>query len=234
MAQARSCTAAGSAARSCARSSARSSARTAATRATARIPERRALAMTIDEALREAAADAARGVVTFRRISRLPRHGARRRGRRGLPPLTLPRPPVALRVELLRGVPTATPLGTPDRQRGRDRAAGVDPGRAPAGRGDAPPRGARPAGRRPAAGPVGADHDAREEVPGTATCLACGSVEPPRARRPLPRERPLPVARAHARSPAYRTRDGAHPALALILLDELGWWLGALARRSAA
>jgi hypothetical protein len=29
----------------------------------------------------------------------------------------------------------------------------------------------------------------------------------------------------------YRTREGAHPALALILLDELGWWLGALAQR---
>ena len=29
----------------------------------------------------------------------------------------------------------------------------------------------------------------------------------------------------------YRTRDGAHPALALILLDELGWWLGALAQQ---
>jgi hypothetical protein len=29
----------------------------------------------------------------------------------------------------------------------------------------------------------------------------------------------------------YRTRDGAHPALALIMLDELGWWLGALAQK---
>jgi hypothetical protein len=29
----------------------------------------------------------------------------------------------------------------------------------------------------------------------------------------------------------YRTRQGTHPALALILLDELGWWLGALAQQ---
>ena len=37
--------------------------------------------------------------------------------------------------------------------------------------------------------------------------------------------------REYAPPAAYQTRDGAHPALALILLDELGWWLGALAQR---
>src|SRR5262245_3419327 len=108
----RSSTAAGCAARSCARSSARSSAPTADTRATAPIPERAAVAVTIDEALRLAAAEAARGVVTFPADL----HGFPGVAHGGAVAavfhrLTLPRPPVALRVELTRGVPTATPLG---------------------------------------------------------------------------------------------------------------------------
>ena len=68
--------------------------------------------MTIDEALREAVADAARGVVTFPADL----HGFPGTAHGGAVAavfhrLALPRPPVALRVELLRGVPTGTPLG---------------------------------------------------------------------------------------------------------------------------
>ena len=66
------------------------------------------------------------------------------------------------------------------------------------------------------------------EIPGTATCLACGAVNPLGLairfcfndhllwREYMPRE-------------TYRAHDGSlHPALAMIILDELGWWLGAL------
>jgi hypothetical protein len=74
------------------------------------------------------------------------------------------------------------------------------------------------------------DHNAAEEVPGTTTCLACGSANPlGLGIRFLANERFL--WREYTPLPTYRTRDGAHPALALILLDELGWWLGALAQR---
>src|SRR5262249_9611888 len=108
----RSCTAAGFAARSCARSSARSCARTAGTRGTARIPDPCAAPVTIDEALRRAAQDAARGVIAFPADL----HGFPGTTHGGAVAalfhrLTLPRPPVAMHVQLLRGVPTATALG---------------------------------------------------------------------------------------------------------------------------
>jgi hypothetical protein len=73
-----------------------------------------------------------------------------------------------------------------------------------------------------------ADHDTREKVPGTATCLACGSANPLGLGIRL-RANDRFLWGAHTPSPVYRTREGAHPALALIILDELGWWLGALA-----
>jgi hypothetical protein len=67
-------------------------------------------------------------------------------------------------------------------------------------------------------------------VPGTATCLACGSTNPlGLGVRFLLNDRFL--WREYAPPPTYGTRGGAHPALALVLLDELAWWLGALAQQ---
>ena len=141
-------TAAGCAARSCARSSARSCAPTADTRATAPIPERSAVAVTIDEALRQATAEAARGVVTFPADL----HGFPGTAHGGAVAavfhrLTLPRPPVALRVELIRGC-RPNRARPPDRQRRRHRAPGVDAGSTLGRRGHAPPGRARAAGHR--------------------------------------------------------------------------------------
>jgi hypothetical protein len=68
------------------------------------------------------------------------------------------------------------------------------------------------------------------EIPGTATCLACGSENPLGLRvRFLWNERLL--WREYTPRAEYRAADGSlHPALATIMLDELGWWLGALAQ----
>jgi hypothetical protein len=189
------------------------------------------VAVTIDEALRQASADAARGVVT------LPAdlHGYPGTAHGGAVAavfhrLTLPRPPVELRIELLRGVPTATPLGLRTGSTGATARLALTQGDRPLAqatiqRGEVTPQDAAPLRAR-----WEADHDAREEVPGTATCLACGRANPLGLGvrfhlndNFLWRECPPP--------PPYRMRDGAHPALALILLDELGWWLGALAQR---
>ena len=74
------------------------------------------------------------------------------------------------------------------------------------------------------------DHAAHREVPGTTTCLACGSANPlGLGIRFLVNDRFL--WREYVPPATYQTREGTHPALALILLDELGWWLGALAQR---
>jgi hypothetical protein len=71
--------------------------------------------------------------------------------------------------------------------------------------------------------------DARgDEVPGTAMCLACGS-ENPRGLRLRLRADATHVWR-RVRPPAtYRTAGGrVFHAFASVLLDEIGWWLGAL------
>ena len=74
------------------------------------------------------------------------------------------------------------------------------------------------------------DHVARAEVPGTATCVACGSTNPlGLGVRFLLNDRFL--WREYVPPAAYHARGEAHPALALILLDELAWWLGALAQQ---
>ena len=188
--------------------------------------------MTIDEALRQAAAEAARGVVTFPADL----HGFPGTAHGGAVAavfhrLTLPRPPVALRVELIRGVPTATALGLRTGSAGATARLALTQGQRSLAEATLHRDGLEPPDIAPLRDRWRRDHDAREEVPGTTTCLACGSANPARAPHPLPRERSLPLARVHAAPPTYRTRDGAHPALALILLDELGWWLGALAQR---
>ena len=228
----RRCTPAGSAARSCARSSARSSARTAGTRATAPTPDLRAAVVTIDEALRQATADAARGVVTFPGdLHGFPGtvHGGAVAA--AFHRLTLPRPPVALRVELLRGVPDGDAARPPHRQRRRNRAALAPPGRPAARRGHSPPRRDHGAGR-----PVPPDRvgDGQRRPGGGAGYRDVRGVrldEPAGARRPLPLERPIPLARVRSAPDLSRARAGTHPALALILLDELAWWLGALAQQ---
>src|SRR5262249_23551322 len=145
-------------------------------RATARTPEHPDPPVTIDEALRRAAADAARGVVTIPADL----HGFPGTAHGGAVAalfhrLTLPRPPVALRLELLRGVPTATPLGL-------GTGGGGARARRALGRGERVPaqatlhrEGLVPPDAAALRARWAADHDSYEEVPGTATCLACGS-----------------------------------------------------------
>jgi hypothetical protein len=188
--------------------------------------------VTIDAALDAAVAEAARGLVTVpAELHGFP--GAAHGGAVAaiLHRLTLPRPPVELHLRLARSVPTATVLRLDTgsagsvahvalRQEDRTlvdatlRRSGVEP---------------------PEAGPLRAlwatvDQDGGEAVPGTATCLACGSANPlGLGVRFLASERAL--WRRYVPGPAYHARRGeAHPALALIMLDELGWWLGAAAQ----
>lgn len=187
--------------------------------------------MTIDEALRQAAAEAARGVVTFPADL----HGFPGIAHGGAVAavfhrLTLPRPPVELHVELLRGVPTATPLGLRTGSASATARLALTQGERPLA--EATLQRARLAAPDVASlrGRWAGDHDAREEVPGTATCLACGSANPlGLGARFLVNDHFL--WREYLPPATYRTREGTHPALALILLDELGWWLGALTQQ---
>jgi hypothetical protein len=187
--------------------------------------------VTIDEALRQATAEAARGVVTFPADL----HGFPGTAHGGAVAavfhrLTLPRPPVALRVELIRGVPTATALGLRTGSAGATARLALMHGQRSLAEATLHRDGLEPPDITPLRDRWRRDHDAAEEVPGTTTCLACGSANPLGLQiRFLANERFL--WREYTPLPTYRTRDGAHPALALILLDELGWWLGALAQR---
>ncbi len=89
----------------------------------------------------------------------------------------------------------------------------------------------------PAAAPPDAPGAARSEtsavsaaqVPGATMCLACGSRNPRGLHLRLDYDA-FHVWK-HATPPAHwRERDGSYsPALALVLLDEIGWWLGAMA-----
>ena len=187
--------------------------------------------MTIDEALRQAAGDAARGVVTFPADL----HGFPGIAHGGAVAavfhrLTLPRPPVELHVELLRGVPTATPLGLRTGSAGATARLVLTQGERPLAEATLHREGLAPPNVASLRGRWADDHDALEEVPGTATCLACGSANRlGLGVRFLVNDRFL--WREYLPPAAYRTREGTHPALALILLDELGWWLGALAQQ---
>jgi hypothetical protein len=187
--------------------------------------------VTIDEALRQASADAARGVVTV--PANL--HGFPGTAHGGAVAavfhrLTLPRPPVELHVELLRGVPTATPLGLRTGSTGATARLALTQRDRPLAEATLRREGlAQPDVSGLRAG-WAADHDARAEVPGTETCLACGSANPlGLGVRFLVNDGFL--WRECLPPPAYRTRGGTHPALALVLLDELGWWLGALTQK---
>lgn len=185
----------------------------------------------LEQALRAALAEATRGRVHFPRdLQGFPGtvHGG------AVAALfyrtTTPRPPVELRMQLLRGVPTETPLRLTTGSSGtvarlalfqderalaeatlsREDTSAFDP---------APILVAWQANRR-----------VEGEIPGTATCLACGSANPLGLQtRFLFNDRLL--WREYIPRPEYRAADGSlHPALATIMLDELGWWLGALAQ----
>jgi hypothetical protein len=187
--------------------------------------------VTIDEALQQASREAARGVIT------LPAdlHGFPGTAHGGAVAavfhrLTLPRPPVELHVQLLRSVPISTPLVLSTGNEGATARLALTQGE----RRLAEATLRREGFARPDAAPLraqwAANHDGAEEVPGTETCLACGSANPiGLGVRFLANERFL--WRECLPPPAYRTRRGAHAALALVLLDELGWWLGALRQR---
>jgi hypothetical protein len=134
-------------------------------------------------------------------------------------------------MDLLRGVPTETPLRLVTGSAGhearlalehesrrlaeatfsREAVPDVDPGPVLAAwRESGPPQG---------------------ELPGTATCLACGAANPIGLGVRFAFNDRL-LWREYAPRPAYRARGGAaHAALATVMLDELGWWLGALHQR---
>jgi hypothetical protein len=187
--------------------------------------------VTIDEALRQATAEAGRGVVTVPPDL----HGFPGTAHGGAVAavfhrLALPRPPVAVRLELIRGVPTGTPLGLQAGSAGATARLALTQGERVLAAATLHREGLEPPDIAPLRDRWRRDHDDAEEVPGTTTCLACGSANPlGLGIRFLANDRFL--WREHTPLPNYRIRDGAHPALALIALDELGWWLGALAQR---
>jgi hypothetical protein len=186
--------------------------------------------VTIEEALRQAAVDAARGVVTFPAdLQGFPGtvHGGAVAA--VFHRLTLPRPPVELRVQLLRGVPTATPLALHTGSAGATARLALTQGERPLAEATLRREGLTRPNVALLQAEWATDHAVRDEVPGAATCLACGSAHPlGLGVRFLVNDRFL--WREYAPPMTYQTREGAHPALALILLDELGWWLGALAQ----
>ena len=187
--------------------------------------------VSIDAALRQSAADAARGVVTF---------PADFQGFPGIAHggtvaavfhrLTLPRPPVELHLALLRGVPTTTRLGLRTGSAGTTARLALTQGERPLAEATLRREGLVLPDVASLRARWGDDHEARGEVPGTATCVACGSANPlGLGVRFLVNDRFL--WREYLPPATYRTREGVHPAVAFILLDELAWWLGALTQR---
>ncbi len=188
--------------------------------------------MTVEDALRRAIARAAQGEVVFPRdFQGFPAtvHGGAVAAL--FYRLTTPRPPVRLRMALLRSVPTDSGLRLTTGSAGATaRLALAQDGRPLADgeltRGDLPPLDPAPAlaAWRARTGP-------ETVLPRTATCLACGSANPLGLALSLrTTERFLWC--EYAPPERYRAPDGSlHPALATIALDELGWWLGALARQ---
>jgi hypothetical protein len=192
---------------------------------------RQATAVIVEEALRQALAEARRGRVAFPRdFQGFPGtvHGGAVAAL--FYRVTTPRPPARLVMSLAHGVPTETPLTLETGSAGaRARLALVQGERrlaeAELAREDVPPVDPRPTLAAWRTAP-----EAEMDLPGTATCLACGSHNPLGLgvrfhanarflwRHYTPRE-------------SYRSADGGlHAALVPIMLDELGWWLGALAQ----
>jgi hypothetical protein len=186
--------------------------------------------MTIEDALRQALADAARGRVTFARdFQGFPGtvHGGAVAAL--FYRVTTPKPPVHLRMDLTRGVPTETPLRLTTGSAGVVARLGLAHeeralAEAELSREDVPQIDARPtlAAWHARQGPA-------DEVPGTATCLACGSENPLGLGVRFRFDGQL-LWREYVPRDTYRAADGSlHAALVTIALDELGWWLGALA-----
>jgi hypothetical protein len=187
---------------------------------------------TLVDALRQTVADAARGVLTFPRdLHGFP--GVVHGGAVGALclRLALPRPPFRLRLDLQRGVPTETPIRFTSGSAGTEAQLAFFQGDRLLAEG----RLSRETGPDAVPAPVRAARAARPtprgEMPGTATCLACGSANPIGLGVRFQYDDRL-VWREVTPPAGYRGKDGAtHPALAPILLDELGWWMGALAQR---
>src|SRR5262245_57749250 len=188
-------------------------------------------ALAVEKALRAALAGAGRGEVTFARdFQGFPGtvHGGAVAAL--FYRVTTPNPPVRLRMELQRGVPTETPLRLTTGSTGSVAQLALDQGDrrlavAEVARGPAPAVDLRPildawAARRPTG-----------EVPATATCLACGTANDLGLGMRFSFDDRL-LWCEYSPPDTYRAADGAlHPALVTIALDELGWWLGALAQQ---
>jgi hypothetical protein len=188
--------------------------------------------MTIEEALRHTLAEATEGRVAFPRdLQGFPGtvHGGAVAAL--FYRVTTPRPPARIRLDLLRGVPTDTPLrlttgssgavarvglAHEERRLAEAELARLDP---------VPPVDAAPllAAWRARVGEETA-------LPRTTTCLACGSANP--LGLALTLRTTSRFLWCEVEPPEhYRAANGLlHPALATVGLDELGWWLGALAQ----
>jgi hypothetical protein len=189
--------------------------------------------VTIDEALRRAVADAARGLVRFPAdLHGFP--GVVHGGAVGavFHRLTLPRVPVELHFTLQRGVPTETDVVLRTGSAGATARLTLLHGDRTLAEATLRREGLHPPGLS-ALRAVWADATAAggETLPGTATCLACGTRNPLGLAMELrATERLIWCTSTPPETYAGRQADTAHPALALIALDELGWWLGALAQ----
>jgi hypothetical protein len=195
---------------------------------TAPIPE---AAATVEDALHAALRDATRGRVTFPRdLQGFPGtvHGGAVAAL--LYRATTPRPPVTLQLQLPRGVRTETPCRLTTGSRGSVAVLNLLDGERHLAEAtlDRAVEPAADAGPLLAAWRQAACDAAAEEVPGTATCLACGFGNPLGLQVRLRADARF-VWREYTPRPAYRAADGRlHPGLATVMLDELGWWLGAL------
>jgi hypothetical protein len=187
--------------------------------------------MTIEDALRQTLAEATEGRVAFPRdLQGFPGtvHGGAVAAL--FYRVTTPRPPARVRMDLLRGVPTETPLRLTTGSEGTTARLGLAHeerrlAEAELARIEPPP--VDPA-------PIVAAWRVRvgEEttLPRTATCLACGSANP--LGLALTIRTTTRFLWCEVEPPEhYRAANGLlHPAMATIGLDELGWWLGALAQ----
>ena len=187
--------------------------------------------VTIEDALREALAEAVSGRVSFPRDCQgFP--GTVHGGAVGalFYRTTTPRPPAELRLSLLRGVPTETPLRLTTGSSGRLARLALFQDDRPLAEATLSRDVPSPTDSSPVLAAWQADQRAEGEIPGTTMCVACGSVNPLGLRvRFLFNDRLL--WREYTPRAEYRAADGwLHPALATIMLDELGWWLGALAQ----
>jgi hypothetical protein len=188
--------------------------------------------VTVEDALRRSLVRATRGEVSFARdFQGFPGtvHGGAVAGL--FYRVTTPEPPVRLRMDLLRGVPTETPLAlVTSSERAIARHALTQDERrlaeAELTRSDLPAVDPRPLLAAWQGRP-----DAGDPVPATATCLACGTANPLGLALRLRFDDRF-LWQEYAPPAHYRAAGGSlHPTLATVALDEMGWWLGALAQQ---